>query len=247
MSWIKGAIPPILFTAILLQACGNILAGPMASPDNHIEIGEQGISVSAQGDTTIGRVVAAQPGWLCVQADLLGGPGRVLGCTAISSGESHNIPVTLDMSGLSWTLHASLYSDFGTPSRVEVPDPDVPVLTALGRPVTSEAILLADPDWITVSDQALGSGNRVTIERVFAPAPAILVIHDRRDEHVLGYKAVQVGENLNVPITLEPRGQIKNVFAELHWDVTADGELNLSDPAAHVSSGEFLMADFVVE
>ncbi len=233
-------------SAAILAACGDLLQGPVTSPDNHIEINDPGLFVSEDGETIINKVVSAQPGWLCVQADLIGQPGRNLGCSAIPAGESQEVPVSLDLSGLTWTLHPSLFMDNGSQGVLEVPDPDVPVQTPLGRPVTTEAVLLADPAWITVSNQALSADNRVTVERVYAPVPALLVIHDRRDEHVLGYKSLQIGENLTVPVTLEIRGEVQDVFAELHWDSNADGELSLSDPAARVRSGELLMVNFSI-
>jgi len=244
---LKAFLILIFTSSFLLAACSDLLAGPASSPDNHIEISENGMYVSEQGDTVIPRVVTAQAGWLCVQADLLGQPGRVLGCSAVPAGENLNVPVSLEIPGLTWTLHPALYLDNGTPGAVEVPDPDVPVQTALGRAVTAEGILLADESWITVSDQPLGEGSTVIVQRVYAPVPALLVIHDLRDEHVMGFKALQIGENLAVPVTLEVRGEARDVFAEMHWDIAADGQLSLSDPAAHLTSGEFLMARFAIQ
>jgi len=105
---------------------------------------------------------------------------------------------------------------------------------------------MADPSWISVEDQTLGEGDTVILKRVYAPAPALLVIHDARDEHTLGFTPLQTGENLNVRVALEIRGEVGEVFAELHWDVNANGELNLSDSAATISSGDYLMEYFDV-
>jgi hypothetical protein len=232
---------------LLVTGCGDLLTGPMVSPDNHIEIGENGIYVNDNGETLLHRVVVAQPSWVCLQADVIGAPGGILGCSAVPQGENQDITVTIDPTDLTWRLHAALYTDAGNPGANEIPDPDVPVLTALGSPVTSEAVLLADPSWITVSNQALVDGDKVIVERAYAPVPSLLVIHDLRDEAVLGYKALQVGENLSVVIKLEVRGQVKDVFAEMHWDINFDGGLNLSDPAAKLSSGEFYMAHFIIQ
>ena len=236
----------IIFAIVLLGACSNPLQGPSSSPENRIEIGEYGLYVSDSGETAIDRVVLAQPGWLCIQADQDGRPGPVLGCSAVPAGESQNVAVSLDLAGLTWTLHPALYADAGSAGVLEIPDPDMPVLTPLGRPISVEGVLMADPSWISVEDQTLGEGDTVILKRVYAPAPALLVIHDARDEHTLGFTPLQTGENLNVRVALEIRGEVGEVFAELHWDVNTNGELNLSDSAATISSGDYLMVYFNV-
>ena len=232
---------------LLVTGCSDLLSGPMVSPDNHIEVGEHGIYVNDLGETTLHKVVVAQPSWVCIQADVIGAPGGMLGCSAVAQGENQEVTVTIDPTDLTWRLHAALYADAGNSGVNEIPDPDVPLLTALGNPVTNETVLLADPNWITVSDQPLVDDDTVIVERAYAPVPALLVIHDLRDEAVLGYKALQVGENLSVPVQLEVRGQVKDVFAEMHWDINFDGGLNLSDPAAKLSSGDFYMAHFEIQ
>jgi len=237
----------LMASSLFLTGCGDLLSGPMVSPDNHIEVGEHGIYVSDQGETTLQRVVVAQPSWVCIQSDVIGAPGDILGCSAVAQGENQDVTITVNPTDLTWRLHAALYNDTGNSGVNEIPDPDMPLLTALGSPVTNEAVLLADPGWITVSNQPLVNNDTVIVERAFAPVPALLVIHDLRDEAVLGYKALQVGENLSVPIKLEVRGQVKDVFAEMHWDINFDRGLNLSDPAAKLSSGEFYMAHFEIQ
>jgi hypothetical protein len=123
------------------------------------------------------------------------------GCSAVAQGGNQDVTITINPTDLTWRLHGP-YNDAGNSGVNEIPDPDMPLLTALGSPVTNEAVLLADPGWITVSNQPLVNNDTVIVQRAFAPVPALLVIHDLRDEAVLGYKRL-VGENLSVPIKLK--------------------------------------------
>ena len=57
---------------LLVTGCSDLLSGPMVSPDNHIEVGEHGIYVNDLGETTIHKVVVAQPSWVCIQGTIQG-------------------------------------------------------------------------------------------------------------------------------------------------------------------------------
>ena len=237
-----------IFTVLTvsLAGCQGLDSGLGEAPDNHISTSASGLLVSQDGAATVETVVASAPAWICIQADDAGKPGVVLGCSRVSAGESRNVQVEVETAGLTPNVHLVMYEDAGAPGEFEIPEPDSPVLTALGRPVSSEQTLLGDPTWIGVQDQPLGAGNTVSVDRVYSPVPALLVIHDGRDARVLGYTPVDPGVSENVVVSLEVRGEIGAIFAELHWDTRGPGELNLSDPAAKLASGEYLMAHFQV-
>jgi len=241
-----GRIARFLIVAgmLFLGACQLLDSDFAPAPENEIPVTGEGLYVSEDGQATIEAVVSASSGWLCVHADLIGEPGTVLGCAAVPAGESRNVPVSVATAGLTWTLHLALHVDAGSTGVLEFPGPDEMVLSPLGRPVSVEQILLGDPAWITVQDQPLGSNATVIVDRVYAPVSALLVIHDGRDQRVLGFTPVRTGENLSVPVTLEIRGDVQTLIAELHWDTANLGDLNLTDPASKLASREYMQVLF---
>jgi hypothetical protein len=229
----------------LLGACQGLSSDLPQSGDNRIEINGEGLYVSDAGQTAIDTVSSAGPGWLCIRADDGGNPGPVIGCSApLPAGESQNVPVSLDMTQLTWTFYPTLYVDAGRAGVLEVPAPDVPAVSTFGSSISLRETLLSDPSWITVNDQPLTGGDTVVVQRVYAPVTALLVIHDGRDKHVLGFTPLQIGENRDVAVKLEVRGDLNQVFAELHWDGDNIGKLDVFDPASKTRSGDYLMAYF---
>jgi hypothetical protein len=237
---------PFIVTAftVLLAGCGGLGADLGQLRDGRITATGAGLLVSEDGQARLEGVFSAAPGWVCVHADLLGQPGTVLGCAAVPLGESTNIPVSIDMSRLSWTVHLVLHEDAGVPGQLELPEPDLPARSGLGTQVSIKQVLLSDPAWISVTDQLLGPDRTIVVDRVYTPVPALLVIHDVRDQHVLGFASIRSGENFGVPIVLEERGEVVGVIAELHWDIRDPGQLNLTDPASKDTSGEFMKVPF---
>jgi len=233
-----------LLIFLVLTGCQGVPQDLATLPDNRIPVTGPGLLVSREGLAAIESVISAEPGWACVQADLLGQPGDVLGCAAVPAGERSNVAISLDARRLTSQVHLVLYRDAGTVGELEVPDPDAPVLTTLGRQVSTEVRLLGDPAWIRVADQPLAQDQSVTVDSVYSPVPALLVIHDARDKRVLGYSPVQRGENLSVRVVLEVRGEPHELMAELHWDVNNVGELNLTDPASEYTDGEYVAVPF---
>jgi hypothetical protein len=245
MSRHKLVLVIVTLAAALLGACQGFVEDFSQSADNRIDINGEGLYVSDTGQATIDSVVTARAGWLCIRADEGGSAGRVIGCSGLlPAGPSQNVPVSVDLTGLTSVIYPTLYIDAGKPGVLEVPDPDGPALSSIGSPVARRETLMSDPSWITVHDQPLAGGDTVVVERVYAPVTALLVIHDGRDQHVLGYTPLQIGENSNVSVKLEIRGDIGQVFAELHWDGDNIGKLDVFDPASKIRTGDYLMAYF---
>jgi len=224
---------------------------PTTAPvNNRIDVEETGLFVQQDGNVTISLVSASEQSWVCVQADQNSEPGNILGCAAVPTGENMNVTVKVDPSTLTRKLYTALYVDKGIPGQMEIPTPDEIALTATGLPAVFPEILVGDLSWITTEDQALGEGNTVVIPRVYTPIPALLVIHDdERSPFVIGWAALQAGENLNVIVTLTTPSKTNDLGAMLHWDGGEPGtyESFLLDPDARTHSGEVLVVKFQLQ
>ena len=82
------------------------------------------------GKVKIAQVVSAGPGWLVVHAEADGGPGPVLGYSAVKEGDNTDVLVLIDTAKATGTLYAMLHSDAGTVGSFEFPGSDGPVLAA---------------------------------------------------------------------------------------------------------------------
>ncbi len=231
---------------LLLAACGAPASSPTPAFANRIDVTGPGLYVDEAGSTSIDLVSSAAEGWLCIHADQEGVAGPVLGCSAVPAGESRNVGVSVDLVQLTLSLHTALYVDAGEAGRLEIPDPDVPAVTAAGQPVSFEERLVGDLSWITVADQQLGDDATVVVPRVYTPIPALLVIHNGVRGPAVGWAPLQAGENLNVTVTLAIAGEIKPLGAMLHWDGPVAGQyetFNL-DPPASTQAGDLLVVPF---
>lgn len=99
--------------------------------------------------------------------------------------------------------------------------------------------IVAAPDAATIAaaDQP-GATDRIVIDRVVAPGPAFVVVHqevDGRPGMRLGHTAVPAGTSTRVVVELEdPEGLTPKVIAALHADHAAPGrfEFDMDDMAA---------------
>ena len=189
------------------------------------------------GSVTIAKVVSSGPGWLVVHAQADGGPGPVLGQTAVADGENADVVVALNEEGLTDVLYAMLHTDAGTIGTYEFPGDDGPVAVD-GEVVTpafnithDEAMMekeeeaMAMTPAVTVADQAVVDGS-VTIEKVISSGPGWLVVHAQADGGpgpVLGQTAVADGENADVVVALNEEGLTDVLYAMLHTDAGTIG------------------------
>lgn len=80
------------------------------------------------GAVTIAEVVSSGSGWIVIHADQNGGPGPVIGYTAVADGVNKDVVVKLDVSKVTTpTLYAMLHMDAGAVGTYEFPGPDGPV------------------------------------------------------------------------------------------------------------------------
>jgi predicted lipoprotein with Yx(FWY)xxD motif len=96
-------------------------------------------------------------------------------------------------------------------------------------PALTEAIAAATAvtNAVSVSDQALGEGNSVTIASVSSDTAGWLVIHAEADGNpgpVVGHAPVQAGENSDVMVEIDPAMATATLYAMLHVDAGTAGE-----------------------
>lgn len=233
---------------LLLAACSAPAESPTAAPANRIDVAGPGLYVDEAGNARVDLVSSATQGWLCIQADQDGLAGPVLGCAAVPPGESQNVSVSLDLTQLTRSMHTVLYEDAGQSGKLEIPDPDVPAVTAAGQPISFVESLVGDLSWITVKDQALGENGTVVVPRVYTPIPALLVIHNGVRGPVVGWTRLKAGENQDVVVALTIEGELKSLGAMLHWDGPVSGQYeNFNfDPPASTTTGDILVVQFEV-
>ena len=215
-------------------------------------------AISADKVITIQQVVSPNLGWVVVQADNNGQPGDVLGYWAVRSGVNQNVPVTIDTSMATQTLYVTLYNDLGRKGTFEVPGADTPV-EVNGNPVmqsfqvtgglpTPEATQSAEAS-VTVEDQAVSNGA-VTIAQVISPGPGWIVIHADNNGQpgaVVGYTAVQQGQNDNVTVEIDQTQATPTLYAMLHQDAGTTGTYEFPGPDTPVEvNGNVVMQSFQV-
>ena len=104
--------------------------------------GEPYVQVSSQ-NVASGRVTVAQaniqgPGWVAIQTDINGNPGRILGYSHINNGMNNNVAVMLqfiNQTDVTQVLWAQLYKDGGIAGKFEYPGSDVMITTSNGTQV----------------------------------------------------------------------------------------------------------------
>jgi len=83
--------------------------------------------ISEEDDVNISLIVVEEDAWIVIYNDEEGEPGEQLGLTWIPAGLHRDVSVTIDLEGITATLHAILHVDAGREKEFEYPDnPDVP-------------------------------------------------------------------------------------------------------------------------
>ncbi|MBC7237864.1 MAG: PQQ-dependent sugar dehydrogenase, partial [Chloroflexi bacterium] len=106
---------------------GQVLTKPFKALNMEplVEVMDQEV---VEGTVTLPRAVMKGPGWMVIHAEAPGGgPGPVIGHTAISDGLNISVKVPIDVSNATQTLYAMLHYDRGTMGVYEFPGADVPV------------------------------------------------------------------------------------------------------------------------
>lgn len=222
-----------------------------------------------EGDTVIiAEVVAAQQGWIVIHADDAGSPGPDIGWTAVMEGPNADVEVVLDQGEITERLYAMLHIDVGEMGTYEFPGPDAPARNAEGTVVTVPFMVTlpegeagapaapgdegaAEGPSVTVEDQALGTGDTVTIAQVVAAQDGWIVIH--ADDNGapgpdIGWAAVTEGVNEDVVVTLDQGDVTERLYAMLHIDVGEVGTYEFPGPdgPARDAEGMVVTVPFMV-
>src|SRR6266498_2662181 len=232
-------------------------AAPAAQPTVAVDAGDQPV---VDGAITVASVTAGQDGWIAAHLDENGAPGKVLGQTAVKTGDNKDVKIKLSedvpVGGKLWPM---LHIDAGTIGTYEFPGADVPVKDAAGNIVMKQITVTAAggapaaeaKDAVEVDNQAI-KNNSITIEEVYASKDGWIVAH--LDENgapgkVLGHTAVKAGESKDVVITLSEGVPVGGkLWPMLHIDVGTFGtyEFPGADVPVKDAAGNIVMKQITV-
>jgi LPXTG-motif cell wall-anchored protein len=185
-------------------------AAPAAQdPSGSVDVADQPI---VNGSITVAMVTAGQDGWIVAHVDEGGKPGKVIGQTAVKTGDNKDVAIKLSedvaVGGKMWPM---LHIDAGTVGTYEFPGADAPVI--VGGNVVMKQISITAPaaggqaaakDAVEVGDQAIQGGS-ITVAKVTATVDGWIVAHvdeGGKPGKVIGQTAVKAGDNNNVAIKL---------------------------------------------
>src|SRR6266545_3101730 len=231
-------------------------AAPAAQPTVAVDAGDQPV---VDGAITVASVTAGQDGWIVAHLDENGAPGKVLGQTAVKTGDNKDVKIKLSedvpVGGKLWPM---LHIDAGTIGTYEFPGPDAPVIVdgnivmkqiAVTAPAAA-APAAAEKDAVDVDDQAIVNGS-ITVAEIYASQDGWIVAHldeGGKPGKVIGHTAVKKGESNNVPIKLEQDVPVGGkLWPMLHIDAGTIGTYEFPGPDAPVIvNGNIVMKQITV-
>jgi len=244
--------------SIVVAAAAAAPAAPAAAaaPSGSVDAADQAIVDSS---ITVENVTAGQDGWIVAHLDEGGKPGKVIGHTAVKTGENKDVKIKLSedvpAGGKLWPM---LHIDAGAIGTYEFPGPDAPVIVdgnivmkqiAVTAPAAA-APAAAEKDAVDVDDQAIVNGS-ITVAEIYASQDGWIVAHldeGGKPGKVIGHTAVKKGESNNVVIKLSedvPAGG--KLWPMLHIDAGAIGTYEFPGPDAPVIvDGNIVMKQIAV-
>ena len=205
---------------------------------------------ASEGTVTIDQVVASQPGWLVIHVTRNGGPGPVIGNSPVIVGSNPDLAVEIDLGQATGQLFAMLHLDVGAEGVYEFPGDDAPVF--VDDVIVNVPFQAAFPieDAVTASDQAAADGT-VTVDLVSAQVPGWIVIHADADGGpgaVIGFAAIEVGNNANVAVEIDLDLATETLYAMLHLDLAAAGvyEFPGDDAPVFDAGGNVVLTPFTL-
>src|SRR6266545_5913540 len=244
--------------SIVVAAAAAAPAAPAAAaaPSGSVDAADQAIVDSS---ITVENVTAGQDGWIVAHLDEGGKPGKVIGHTAVKTGENKDVKIKLSedvpAGGKLWPM---LHIDAGAIGTYEFPGPDAPVIVdgnivmkqiAVTAPAAA-APAAAEKDAVDVDDQAIVNGS-ITVAEIYASQDGWIVAHldeGGKPGKVIGHAAVKKGESNNVVIKLSedvPAGG--KLWPMLHIDAGAIGTYEFPGPDAPVIvDGNIVMKQIAV-
>lgn len=104
---------------------------------------------------------------------------------------------------------------------------------------------------VTVEDQELSEDNTVVVANVTAADPGWMVIHadDGGPGPVIGFAPVEVGENTDVTVEIDPEMATERLYAMLHIDAGVPGEYEFpgEDGPVMDANGNVITPPFTVQ
>jgi len=244
--------------AVVLAACTSATPEPASEPpaseEEAMEEMAPSVTVGDQdasgGTVTIEKVIADQPGWLVIHITRNGAPGPVIGQSPVSEGSNENVEVAIDLDQATQQLFAMLHLDKGAAGVYEFPGDDVPVFVDEVIVNVPFQAAFSIEDAVTASDQAAADGA-ITVDLVSATQPGWIVIHAQADGApgaVIGFAAIEVGNNANVAVEIDLDQATETLYAMLHLDLATAGEYEFPGDDAPVfdAGGNVVLAPFTL-
>ncbi len=207
--------------------------------------------LAEDGSITIAGVTASEAAWLVIHAQHDGQVGEVLGFTAVPSGSSSDITLTIDPLQATPRLVAILHQDAGETGAFEFPGPDDPWLEDDETVSTGFSVdIQVDLPAIVAVDQEVIDDGLVLIESVYTPNPGWLLIHADKDGAIgalLGHVFLQAGTSENIPVFIPWRQATPTLHAILLEDNGRSTRLDYPDEDLPVIvNGQPVMASFAI-
>jgi hypothetical protein len=176
-------------------------------------------------------VLSEGPGWLVIHADNEGGPGPVLGATAVPDGMSSNVVVELDAAaGITPVLWPMLHVDTGEVGTYEfgtVEGADGPVVVneqVVTFPINAAPSLVVDGGALVMEE---GMEPVVTIPAALIDAPGWIALHVDNGSGgpgpVVATYPLARGLHTDIEIVVNPDDLTGTVFPMLHYDTGEAG------------------------
>lgn len=212
----------------------------------------------AKGSVKIALVRAPKDSFVVIHQSDGGMPGKRLGYTAVSKGESRNVVVKLDPEvPLTPELLAAVHVDAGVRGELEFSmdseySPDKPyfvdgkeVAVAFSAAEFGVPVQM-DEASVEVGDQPLGT--EVTITKAVAPSAAFVVVHKATPDGMpgerVGFAAIEAGESSGIKVELsEEFTKRTTLLAAIHADRGVTGKLEFDMDAPVASPDQPFFAD----
>ncbi len=137
-----GIIGIVAFVAMFALLPVASAAPARQDPTGSVDVSDQAI---VDGSINVATVSAGQDGWIVAHLDEGGKPGKVIGHTAVKTGDNKDVKIKLDedvpVGGKLWPM---LHIDAGTIGTYEFPGADAPVVVN-GNVVMKQISVTAAP------------------------------------------------------------------------------------------------------
>jgi hypothetical protein len=213
-----------------------------------IAVGGDGNALEGPVTVNVASVLSSGPGWLVIHSDNAGGPGPVLGQTAVTDGSNLDVVVTLDGGDPTAVLWPMLHVDTGVEGEYEfgtVEGADGPVRDSAGNVITFA--VAAAPSLNLGTGAQLVENGAITIPGALIDLEGWIAIHSNNGGSpgpVLASYPLQAGWNSNAVIPIDEAAAGNLVFPMLHYDTGEPGVYEFG--AVEGADGPVRVAEAVV-